>query len=164
MEFCLTRPPPTRRSTDTSLGSRKKIKLQQSDMVVKVKDSISAKFLLLVSIISIWREIRNSHKRHRWYVKFFNVCDPIIDTFGIYFHNDQSSIRRIMVAQIWLKLSIFPTFGSYPYFAFLPWLQILNIKQLFKHFMTYSHWLSTYDLKHLNCREWFILTQYFRPF
>ena len=41
-------------------------------------------------------------------------------------YHDPIKILGIMAAQIWLKLLIFSFFGSYPYFEFLPWLQILN--------------------------------------
>ena len=42
------------------------------------------------------------------------------------FHDDLINIMEIMAVQIWLKMSIFSFFGSYPYFEFLPWLQIPN--------------------------------------
>ena len=36
------------------------------------------------------------------------------------FHNDQIKMMEIMAVPIWLKMSIFSLFGSYPYFEFLP--------------------------------------------
>ena len=77
------------------------------------------------------------------------------------FHNDQSCICRIIIAQIWLRMSVFPIFGSYPYFEFLPWLRISNT-QLFKcqHIWSsasteiVSFWLSIF---HRFSRFWRIL-------
>ena len=40
--------------------------------------------------------------------------------------HDLIKILGIMAVQIWLKMLIFSFFGSYPYYEFLPWLQILN--------------------------------------
>ena len=38
-------------------------------------------------------------------------------------YHDLIKIMWIMAVQIWLKMSIFSFFGSYPNFEFLPWLQ-----------------------------------------
>ena len=35
-------------------------------------------------------------------------------------YHDRISIRRNMLAQIWIKMSVLPIFGSYPFFEFLP--------------------------------------------
>ena len=59
-------------------------------------------------------------------------------------------------------MSTFTIFGSYLYFEFLPWLQILYI-QVFMHISAHKHQLSRY-LELLKCRDRFVLTQYFPPF
>ena len=91
------------------------------------------------------------------------------DTSGTYFfyktnkfvklYHDQISISGVMVAKISLKKSIFPIFGTYPYFKFLPWLQISSIRFL-RCISTHKHQIARY-LELLKCRERFVLTQYF---
>ena len=51
---------------------------------------------------------------------------------------DLMKILGIMAVQIWLRMSILLFFGSYPYFEFLPWLQILNTNILM-YPITHSH-------------------------
>ena len=88
------------------------------------------------------------------------ICHKI-NKFAKLFH-DQISISWVMVAKISLKKSIFPIFGTYPYFKFLPWLQILSIRFL-RCISTHKHQIARY-LELLKCRERFVLTQYFPPF
>ena len=75
---------------------------------------------------------------------------------------DQISTSGVMVVKISLKKSIFPIFGTYPYFKFLPWLQILSIRFL-RCISTHKHQIPRY-LELPKCRDRFVLTQYFPPF
>ena len=88
------------------------------------------------------------------------ICHKINKCAKLY--HDQISIGGVMVAKISLKKSIFPIFGTYPYFKFLPWLQILSIRFL-RCISAHKHQIARY-LELLKCRERFVLTQYFPPF
>ena len=59
-------------------------------------------------------------------ITFFLILLPMIECYktnkSSKFHHDLIKIMKIMgmAVQIWLKMSIFSFFGSYPYFGFLP--------------------------------------------
>ena len=74
---------------------------------------------------------------------------------------DQISIISYRSPNLTQKVN-FPIFGTYPYFEFLPRLQILNI-QFLMYISTHKHHLSRYSAL-LKCRDCFVLTQYFLHF
>ena len=77
-------------------------------------------------------------------------------------YHDQISLSGVRVAKISLKKSIFPIFGTYPFFKFLSWPQISSIRFL-RWISTHKHQIPKY-LELLKCRERLVWTQYWTQF